>query len=126
MKRQELSGPQALAAQALAAGATITDAATAADVARQTVGTWLREDTVFIAAVNQLRTDAFVTIKDKLRLTVGKALDVVSGAVDSGDLTAALAVLKLANIDKLPLTCSGPTDPTDAALDLMLRGRPTP
>ena len=115
-----LSGPQAVAAAALAAGATVTDAATAAGVHRATASEWAHHDPDFIAAVNTLRAEAFSAITDKLRATVSAAVDVAAQAVAAGDLQAALTVLRLVAVDKVPLAPSGPTDASEARLDLLL------
>ena len=115
-----LSGPQAVAAAALAAGATVTDAATAAGVHRATASEWAHHDPDFIAAVNQLRADAFSALTDRLRVVTTAALETVAAAIGGGNVDAALAVLKLAGVDRLPLAPSGPTDASEARLDLVL------
>jgi hypothetical protein len=50
-----LSPPQRAAAEALATGSTVTDAATEAEVSRQTVSGWANHSPEFIAYCNQLQ-----------------------------------------------------------------------
>jgi hypothetical protein len=119
-ERDTLSGPQAVAAAALATGATVSDAATAAGVHRATVSAWAHHDATFIAMTNQLRAEAFGQLADRLRVVVTAALETVAAAIGGGNVDAALAVLKLAGVDRLPLAPSGPTDASEARLDLVL------
>ena len=80
--------------EALIAGSTMTVAAKAGRVHRSTVHRWLRDDFEFQAALNQLRRVVRHSVDARLTLLGEKAVDVLSNAMDKGDVKAAVAVLK--------------------------------
>lgn len=62
-----LTPQQSAAADLLAAGASVTDAAASIGVARQTVSGWLHGDRVFQAALNRRREELWSRVTDRLR-----------------------------------------------------------
>lgn len=94
--------------EALVAGETAESAAKAGRVHRSTVYRWLRDDFEFQAALNQLRRVVRQSVDARLVLLTEKAVDVLSEALDKGDVKAAVAVLKgtnaLSNRERLPLS----------------------
>lgn len=91
---QALSRPQEVALEGLLAGMTVTDAAAAAEVSRSSIYRWRNEDYAFQAEWNRLRGEAREALQGRLASLSIKAVEVVEGAVDSGDLKAAMAILK--------------------------------
>ena len=78
----------------LLTGKTITDAATAAGVARVTVHAWLREDFAFQAAWNRDRQELRRENYARLERLAGKAVDCLEKAIDGDDVKAALEIVK--------------------------------
>jgi hypothetical protein len=112
-KTDELSGQQLKAVDMLATGVTITGAAEAVGVSRQTVSEWANKDSNFRAALNKRRAELWTEQTDRVRALLPQAVDRIERALalDDGDsLRAALALLKLAGVSKLYET--GTTDPT--------------
>ncbi len=90
-----LTPRQQAAVEALADGATHTEAGEAAGVARETVSRWATRHPAFRAALSLHRAalaDEHHQAATRLRR---KALDAVEAAVDAGDTPTALAVLRL-------------------------------
>lgn len=93
----EPTSAQERALVALLRGASVTDAAREADVARQTVSGWLHNDPAFIAAWNATRAATWASMRERLTALQSKALDVIKNALDSDDATGvAIEVLKFA------------------------------
>ena len=90
----DLSPAQERAAEALVAGSTITAAAEAAGVTRQTVHRWLRESFPFQAYLNAARRDLREEVENRLQALATEAIDAVSHAVREGDARAGLALLR--------------------------------
>jgi hypothetical protein len=90
-----------------------TDHAVAAQigVARETVCRWRHEHAYFIAALHRRRQDVWQTAQERLRGLVGKAIDILEEALQTGDVKAALAVLKAANLYGHVGAPQGETDP---------------
>ena len=81
--------------EALLAGRTITDAATAVGVSRTTVHRWLKDDYLFRAEVNAARHALRQTSLARLDALCERSIEVLRGALDqSGDTRIALEVLK--------------------------------
>ena len=80
--RQELTGAQLNAIAALLGGASITDAATAAGVQRQTVHEWLRQSQ-FVIVLNTGRAELWEAQQNALRALGDKANSVLETALDS-------------------------------------------
>ena len=91
---RELTAQREAVLAALLTGQTITAAAGAVGVARQTVHRWLTADPAFIAAHNGGRRELANAHAVRLLTLCGQALDVVGGALEAGDVRAALAVLR--------------------------------
>ena len=87
--RQELTGAQLNALAALLGGASITDAATAAGVQRQTVHEWLRQ-AQFVIVLNTGRAELWELQQNALRALGDKANAVLDAAMDSEDAAVAL------------------------------------
>ena len=108
-----LTPQQATVCDLLATGTTITDAAEAVKVSRQTVSEWLHHHAVFQATLNARRRELFDEGTERLRSLVPKALDVIAAALDGHSPKAALAsavyVLKAAGVYGRPAP-SGSTD----------------
>ncbi len=90
-------------------GGTVSDAATAAGVSRQTTSEWRNRNHVFIAVLNAGRLDVVSHDEDRLRRLLGKSLDVIEAQVEAGDVSTAKLVLRTAS--KLNLNKVGPTKP---------------
>jgi hypothetical protein len=93
-KPDELKDAPAAALAVLLAGKTVTEAAAAANVCRQTVHRWLKEDPLFVAELNRGRRELRTASMTRLERLVSKALDAVEKALEAGDLPVALAVLR--------------------------------
>ncbi|MBX3276438.1 MAG: helix-turn-helix domain-containing protein [Acidobacteria bacterium] len=103
-KADKLNGPQLKAVDMLATGATITAAAGAVGVSRQTVSEWVNRDAEFRATLNRRRAELWTEQSDRLRSLIPKALDRLEAALENGTgdgLRAALGVLKLAGVGDL-------------------------
>lgn len=97
-KGRSPSGARDVAAGALAAGATIKDAAAAAGVNERTVRKWL-DLSEYRAAVQAMRDEAIRSALDRLGSTMSAAADALKALVGHADarvkLAAARAVLEL-------------------------------
>ena len=79
----------------LTAGKTITDAAAAVEVTRETVSGWVNNNPPFIAALNSRRQEAFDSMVERLRGLLPQALDVIEQQLKSDNpLPAAIQILK--------------------------------
>jgi hypothetical protein len=90
----DLSPQQLLVLEQLIAGATVTEAARAAQVSRSTVHRWLRDDFGFQAALNRGRAELQQSINRTLLAIAHRATQNVANAVDEGDVAASFRVLK--------------------------------
>lgn len=97
-RRRELTPQQAAAADLLASGRTVTDAAEAVGVARQTVSEWLNRSNTFQAEVGRRRGEVWDCAVDRLRGLLPKALDLIERELQGNSLTAAMAVLRAAGL----------------------------
>ncbi|HEY2775929.1 MAG TPA: hypothetical protein VGK20_17945 [Candidatus Binatia bacterium] len=90
----QLSQQKTTALEAIVMGSTVTDAARAAGVSRETVHRWLRDDYEFQAernaAVRELRTAASA----RMERAAAAAAEVVLKAVENGNVAVALKVLE--------------------------------
>jgi len=114
--RQELTGAQLNAIAALLGGASITDAATAAGVQRQTVHEWLRQ-AQFVIVLNTGRAELWEAQQNALRALGDKANAVLDAALDSDDVGLAL---KAAQIVQRALVGLGPPRGPKTAEDWVL------
>ena len=121
----ELSPQQVLAIEQLAVGATVVSAAEAAGVSRETVHRWNREDWAFQAAVNRARRDLQEAVERRLLAVAEKAMSNVSDAVDEGNLSASLSVLKGLGVLNGVAPRLGSDDPVDLSGEADLRKQET-
>jgi hypothetical protein len=95
-----LSPAQHVALGALMTGQTITDAAQAAGVNRETVSRWLNHDAAFQAELGRQRAALHAAVDDRLRNLTSQALDTLENLLTVGShdtkFKVALAVLHLA------------------------------
>ena len=95
----ELEADQAAALDLLLAGQTVTAAAAAAGVARETVSRWRNSDAAFQGAYNAALQSVYDAGQARLLEARGKALDRLAALVDSNDpaiaLKAAAALLRV-------------------------------
>ncbi|MGE3842880.1 MAG: helix-turn-helix domain-containing protein [Vicinamibacterales bacterium] len=117
----ELSTPQLAAVAQLAQGATVTRAAEAAGVSRETVHRWSRENLDFQAAVNGVRRELQDAVNRRLLAVAERAMTNVAEAVEQGDLRASLSVLKGLGVFGGHLPSVGSDDPKVLAEDEALK-----
>lgn len=110
MARVNKTAARDVALEALANGKAPADAATEAGVDFATVREWMTRDAPFRAELNARRRDAYGAGADRLRALVPAALEVLEGEIASGNVQAALAVLKAAGLGSL----QAPAGETDA------------
>lgn len=115
-QNQELSAAQLNAIAALWAGQSITDAATAAGVQRQTVHAWLRQ-AQFVIVLNTGRAELWEAQQNALRALGDKANSVLETALDSKDMALAL---KAAQIVSRSVAALGPPRGPKTAEDWVL------
>jgi transposase-like protein len=115
-----LTAQQELAVDLLATGKTITEAANALGVTRQTVSEWRNQNPVFEAALNERREELWSGMSDRLRALLPKVIGVLEQAVERGDLRVAVAVLRAAGLHGLSAP-DGPVTVEDAETGLRVR-----
>lgn len=100
----DLTAGQLVAVDALIAGGTDQEAASAAGVHRSTLNAWKLHNPAFIAAMNARRTEIWESSRDRLRSLLPKALDRVARAIEDneipGGLRAAMRILEAAEMLK--------------------------
>ncbi len=103
-KTDTLTPQQAAAADLLAFGATVTDAAETVKVSRQTVSEWLHHNAAFQAALHARQRELWQGHVERLRSLVPKAMDTLEAAVSDEQQGVAVAVhiLKAAGLYGLP------------------------
>ena len=97
-KKKRLSVEQLNAIDVLVQGRTDKETSDAVGVARETVTRWRNENSYFEEELNRLRNDICRSAHDRLRGLLPKALDCIDDAIEKGDVKAALAMLKEANL----------------------------
>ena len=111
-KTYDLTPDQAAALELLLSGQTITAAAAAVGVARETVSRWRNDDPTFQAAFNAAIQSAYEANQKKLIDARAKALDLLAELVDSEDQAIAFkAAMALLRVD-VPQP-KGRTNPAD-------------
>ena len=93
-ERKPITPDQIRVLERLLAGETVTAAAKAVGVDRSTLHRWLRDDFEFQAALNRWKRELSNAVQARLLAITHKAAQTVENAVDQGNLTASLAVLK--------------------------------
>ena len=78
-----LTAKQLQAALFLAGGATITDAAKQTETARQTVHDWLKDDAVFIAHLNTLKSEVIEAGRAQIQTSVSLAITTICDIMSS-------------------------------------------
>ena len=112
-----LSPKQLLAVDLLATGVSVTAAAEACEISRQTASEWANHHHAFKAALNRRRQELWAESVDRARSLVPKALDVLAGELDGEKrLTAAIHIMKAVGLHGLP-SPSGPTNPDEFAAE---------
>jgi hypothetical protein len=120
-----ISPVQAVALEALAAGATVTEAAQKAGVTRETVSRWTHHDPVFIAELQNVRAELALQARCALEALGTQAIAVLLAALQNKPVTpaalrAASIVLKLLGADRgQPIV--EPTTPEEVLLRLLER-----
>jgi hypothetical protein len=114
-----LSDKQELALEKLAAGLSISKAAEAAGVTRQTVYSWLDKDPNFAAAFNLWRREMIASNRARGLSMSELALDTVANAMEAGNAHVALQVAKATGA--LAPQQPGQTDPQFLSRRRMLR-----
>jgi hypothetical protein len=90
----DLKPSQLSVLERLLAGQTVTDAAKAGGVSRATVHRWLKEDYSFQAELNRSRHELNEAIGNALLSTALRATTNVAAAIEGGDVSASLKLLK--------------------------------
>ena len=119
----QVTPQQETALDLILAGQSDREVAGAVNRTRQTICEW-RHDPVFAAALNTRRTELWGHSIDRLRGLLPKALDVLEGALDKGDVRTAWRVVELASMreDKgLGPSTIGPTSPEGVASAQLLQ-----
>lgn len=116
----DLTPPQIAAIGALMAGGTHDEAAAAAGVHRVTVKRWVNHHPAVIAEMNRIRLDAARQTQEQLRRLTARALEVVEGALSSGDLEAAFRWLRLVPPPPV-VSAAGPTESRNVVEQVRLR-----
>ncbi len=99
-KTDNLTPQQETAADLLAFGATVTDAAATVKVSRQTVSEWLNHHAGFQAVLNARRRELFAENQERLRSLIPKALETLEGSLgdEKQAMAAAVHILKAAGL----------------------------
>jgi hypothetical protein len=90
-RKPTLSGPQEKALAALLGGSTVTAAADAAGVTRQTVSEWIHRDPAFIADLQNARATAWAVVEAKTEAAMVEAADVLVALLRDPDPRVRLA-----------------------------------
>ena len=115
----ELSADQSAALDLLLAGQTVTAAAAAVGVARETVSRWRNSDPAFMAAYNAALQSAYEAGQARLLDARGRAVERLAALVDSPNTNYALkAAALLLRVPMLPP--AGDVDPAAIEADQAL------
>lgn len=112
--RRELTIEQLNAIALIVTGATDQAVADGVGVSRQTISAWRHSHPGFASALNAHREAVWAESADRLRGLIPLALGVLERALTADpepDPRLALALLKLAGVDRLDLGGVGPSDP---------------
>jgi len=104
---EALTDEQLTVLRTLLDGASVTDAAIAGGVSRQTASEWKNRNPSFIAVLNAGRLDVWNHVEDRLRRVTGMAIDLLETELANGNVSVARDVLRSA--PKLNLNKVGPT-----------------
>lgn len=117
------SSEQVIAIEQLAAGSTVVRAAQIAGVSRETIHRWCRDDWEFQAALNRARRDLQEAVHRRLLAAAERAAANVAEAVEGGNLSASLALLKSLGSMGITSRDLGSDDPEILAEEAELRER---
>lgn len=106
-----LSVEQLNAIDLLVQGLADREVAEKVNVARETVTRWRNENAVFQAELNRKRQEIWGAAANKLKCLVTQAVDVLETELQSGNLKAAIEVLKAVGMHGNISEPSGATDP---------------
>jgi hypothetical protein len=119
-KPRPLTVEQETAIDALLTGKSDREAAEIAGCSRWAVQGWRTSNPLFMATLHQRRETLFSSAVDRLRSLLSKALDNISGAIESGDVPSSFALLKATGVHGFcPPT--GEMDPQKLFDDIVLR-----
>ena len=120
----ELNHRQLAAIDALIAGATDEEAATAASVHRVTVNTWKNHNPFVIAELRARREEVWGASVEKLRTLLPKAIERLEREIEAGPygLKAALALVKLCGLAEWRAG-SGPVGPQEVFEEMIREKR---
>ena len=93
-RQYELSTEQMNAIDLLVTGLSDREVGETVGVARETVTRWRNQNPHFKAELNRQRKDIWGSNHDRLRNMLGKAIDVLDQALETGDTKVALEMLK--------------------------------
>jgi hypothetical protein len=89
-----LTSQQQTAIEHLAAGKSVSESADLVGVSRRSIQLWLKSDPHFRAAYNSWRTQTTLNTQARLLAMADAAATAVGKAIEAGNTTAALAILK--------------------------------
>jgi hypothetical protein len=119
-KPKPLTTEQENTIDALLTGKSDREVAEIVGVSRWSVQQWRTSNPLFIATLHQRRETLFSGAVDRLRSLLSKALDNISGAIESGDVPSSFALLKATGVHGFcPPT--GEMDPQKLFDDIVLR-----
>jgi hypothetical protein len=110
--QENITTQQEVAVEALASGANVTQAAEAAQVARQTVSGWLRQE-AFRTLLRERRELIWHDAVERLRALTGRALNVLEQALDGTSPQAVAAAKAVLQTSGLAMACEDKIRPTE-------------
>ncbi|HUB24477.1 MAG TPA: hypothetical protein VL992_03530 [Tepidisphaeraceae bacterium] len=112
---EHLPTEQREAMEALLKGCSISAAAQASGVTRQTVHNWLKKNPAFQAVYNQWQAEVKESCRNRLLMLSDKAASTLERALEEGDARSALQLLKA--IGLMSPVADKPTDEADVRKD---------
>ncbi|MBP2641034.1 MAG: hypothetical protein H6Q66_1985 [Firmicutes bacterium] len=93
-----LTVKQMNAAELLAFGKKVQEVADTAGISRHQLWVW-QKNPYFVSAISKYRAELWGNSKQRLRGLVDKSVDVLEQAIESGDLKAAIELLKIVGLN---------------------------
>ena len=90
-----LSSAQLVGLELLLLGKTDQETANTLGITRETVWSWRREHPIFMSELEKRRAEVWGSAGERLRSLMQKAIDNIAALVESGDVDASIAVLKI-------------------------------
>ncbi len=116
-EKTALTPRQASVADLLATGSSVTAAAEAIGVTRQTASEWLNQNYLFRAELNRRRKELWSERTERLRSLIPKALEVLERELEGKrGLQAAMYILKASSLYPIPIP-GGQTDAEEMEAD---------